>query len=126
MKKRLPKRLLRNVGVSFVALLFLSMFTSEYQGKFTLRRHAQTGTSFADFKKEYGEPRYAYRNWESLPQAYQQLFLKRSQSEDTYYAYQREGLPSYWSFVVSVDSETQTVQRYIYWKAIALKPREGI
>ncbi len=119
-------RLLLNVGAALIALCFLSMLTSEYQGKFELRSHAKTGTSFADFKKKYGEPRYAYRNWESLPQAYQQLFIQPSRSEDAYYAYQREGLPSYWSFVVSVNSDSQTVQRYIYWKAIAFKPREGI
>lgn len=123
---RSPKHLLKIAIVSFLAWCFLSTFTSEYQGKLALRRHAKTGTPFTDFKKNYGEPRYTYLNWDSLPQAYQELFVKPNQSEDTYHAYQREGLPSYWSFVVAVDSETQTVQRFIYWKAIALRPRDGI
>jgi len=107
-------------------MVLLSTCTSEYQGKWLLRRHAKTGTPFAEFIKQYGEPLYTYRDWDSLPQAYQQLFVKPSQLEDTYHAYQREGLPSYWSFVVSVDFETQTVQRYIYWRAIAIEPRAGI
>lgn len=125
-KKWTPQRLLRFAGVGFFVVILLTTCTTEYQGKWALRSNAKTGTSLAEFKKEYGEPRYTYRNWESLPEAYQQLFGNPSRSEDVYYAYQREGLPSYWSFVVSVDSDTQTVQRYIYWRAIALKPRENI
>ena len=107
-------------------MILLSTCTTEYQGKWALRSDAKPGTSLIEFKNEYGEPRYTYRSWESLPEEYQQSFGRPSQTEDTYYAYQMEGLPSYWSFVVSVDSETQTVQRYIHWRAIALRPRENI
>jgi hypothetical protein len=66
-----------------------------------------------------------WRTPDSLPQAYQQLFGEPTQSEDKYYAYQEEGLPFYWSFVVAVDSETRTIQRYILWRAVALRPREN-
>lgn len=125
-KKSTPQRLLRIAGVVFVVMVLLKTCTTEYQGKLALRSYAKTGASLTEFRKEYGEPRYTYRSWESLPEEYQQLLGGPSQTEDTYYAYQMEGLPTYWSFVVSVDSETQTVQRYIYWRAIALRPRENI
>lgn len=107
-------------------MVILSICTTEYQGKWALRRHARPGASWPEFKKEYGEPRYTYRSWNSLPQAYQQLFGEATPPEDMCHAFQMEGLPSYWSFVVSVDSQARTIHRYIHWNAIALKPRKDI
>ena len=125
-EKNSTKRVFKALGCLLVCALVLVTCTSEYQGKWELRSNAKAGTPLGDFHSIYGEPRYTYHGWDALPQPYQELFTAPVDSEDTYYSYQMEGLPSYWSFVVSTDSSTHTVLRYIYWKAIALKPKENI
>lgn len=126
MKKIWPgKRLKRIAGIGFALSIFLNTCTSEYLGKWSLWMDAKPGASWTDFQRKYGRPRYNYPGWDTLPTAYQEKFEHPIETEDTYYAYQCEGLPSYWSFVVAVDTASQTVQRFIYWKAIALRPTQS-
>ena len=124
MKEGLSKNLLRiTIGV-IVVIIILSVLTTEYQGKWALRSNAKEGTPTNELFNVYGTPKYTYQGWNNLPEVYQELFGYPLDSEDIYYSYQKEGLPSYWSFVVSVDSKTQTIQRYVCWEAVAVKPKE--
>ena len=107
---------------ALVLLSLLSVFTSEYTGKWSLNKNATQGTELSKFQQEYGEGTYFYPSWNFLPNEYQELFDGNGKRTNEYYAYQMEGLPSYWGFIVSVEKQTQKIESYAYIGAIAIKP----
>lgn len=111
---------------AFLVYAFTATFTTEYTSKRELRSFVRKGMPVHEFTGKYKNPKFTYKGWRSLPDEYQRLFGTPSESEDLYYSYPVESLPRYWAFVVSVDTDTDTIQRYVICKAGPLPPRKTL